>query len=552
MILRKPYAFLIKYFRLIHFIIALFMSYIMICTWNVLDFFNNYISSGQVVSTFEDISAKYVSSLFLIVVSFVIVVLAVILYLMKHKKKPSFYYIFSLICYSVLLVLLLFSSNFIYELQFYTPDLRITKLLRDVYLALFLLQIFNIVIPFVRAIGFDIKKFDFRKDIMDFEVSSADNEEFEFELGIDTEDIRAKVRKKIRFFKYYYKENKVIFFGAFIICAVVIVINVANYINSKETIYKEQEFFDTRMLQITVLDSYKTSLDYKGNEVNSNYFYVILKLRYKNKTNDDFEIIVDNARLGYDKYESVTPTKLVYNKFVEFGVPYYSQILKGGETRDFILVYEVKKEYYNSDFMLKYLYNTEIVNNQIDYKYRNVILAPEEVDDFAENATVTKKLGEELTFTDSLLGETKLTINNIDISNKYTYNVKYCKNGDCSNLHNFLQPTVGGTYELTLMRINYKLSYDNRLGQGYSISSFIEKFGSIRFVVNGKEYEHKIDLKDVTPYPTNGYVYLEVRERLNKAEAIYLDFTIRDKKYTYVIKEAIKEDINEGRKEELK
>lgn len=552
MILRKPYAFLIKYFRLIHFIIALFMSYIMICTWNVLDFFNNYISSGQVVSTFEDISAKYVSSLFLVVVSFVIVVLAVILYLMKHKKKPSFYYIFSLICYSVLLVLLLFSSNFIYELQFYTPDLRITKLLRDVYLALFLLQIPNIVIPFVRAIGFDVKKFDFRKDIMDFEVSSADNEEFEFELGIDTEDIRAKVRKKIRFFKYYYKENKVIFFGAFVIVAVVVVINVANYINSKETIYKEQEFFDTRMLQITVLDSYKTTLDYKGNEVNSNYFYVILKLRYKNKTNDDFEIIVDNARLGYDEYESVTPTKLVYNKFVEFGVPYYSQILKGGETRDFILVYEVKKEYYNSDFRLKYLYNTEIVNNQIAYKYRNVILKPEAVDDFAENTTVTKKLGEELTFTDSLLGETKLTINNIDISNKYTYNVKYCKNGDCSNLHNFLQPTVGGTYELTLMRINYKLSYDNRLGQGYSISSFIEKFGSIRFVVNGKEYEHKIDLKDVTPYPTNGYVYLEVRERLNKAEAIYLDFTIRDKKYTYVIKEAIKEDINEDGKEELK
>ena len=63
----------------------------------------------------------------------------------------------------------------------------------------------------------------------------------------------------------------------------------------------------------------------------------------------------------------------------------------------------------------------------------------------------------------------------------------------------------------------------------------MSRYGSIRFVINGKEYEHKLNLKDITPYPTDGYVFLEVRERLNKAEKIYLDFTIRDKKYTYIL-----------------
>ena len=52
-------------------------------------------------------------------------------------------------------------------------------------------------------------------------------------------------------------------------------------------------------------------------------------------------------------------------------------------------------------------------------------------------------------------------------------------------------------------------------------------------------------MKDVTPYPTENYAYLEVREKIVDAEEIYLDFTIRDKKYTYIIKEQKKEETKE-------
>ena len=44
----------------------------------------------------------------------------------------------------------------------------------------------------------------------------------------------------------------------------------------------------------------------------------------------------------------------------------------------------------------------------------------------------TKELGEELTFTNSILGNTKLTIHEIDFSNKYLYNVIICKQNGCS------------------------------------------------------------------------------------------------------------------------
>lgn len=535
MILRKPYAFLIKYFRVIHLVMVACIFYVILKTYNIFNFLESYIASGQIISTYEDISGMYVNTFFIVIVCFLIVLSATILYLMKYKKKPSTFYIFMVTSYFLLLILLLYSSSFIYGLLFETPDLRFTKIIRDLYLLFIAIQIPALIFAFVRTVGFDIKKFDFKKDLLELNISEEDNAEFEVQLGLDTEDIRARIRKKIRFFRYYYKENKVVFLSILICVLLVLTVFLTKTILANERIYDENETFSTRNLNIKVLDSYKTFDDYKGNKINDKYFYVILKLRYTNKSSNNININIDNARLSYTDYNNIAPTTLMYNKFLEFGTPYYSQTLHVNETRDFILVYEVPKEYYNNDLRLKYLYDIQIVNNQADYRYRTVDLLPEEFGNI--ELIDTKNLKEVLTFDNSILGNTKIVINNIDLSNKYTYNVIRCKSNNCDKYVNTIIPSTNKTHELTLMRINYSLTYDEKLGSEYSISEFIARFGSIRFVINGKEYNSKIDLIDVTPYPTEGYAFLEVREKLNMAEKIYLDFTIRDKKYTYVIKD---------------
>lgn len=543
MILRKPYAFLIKHFRMIHLIMVVCILYVLLKTVNVFNFLGTYISNGQVISTYEDLSNVYVNTMFVVVVAFLIIVSSIILYLMRHKKKPFFFYVFMIVIYSSLLFLLLFSSSFIYDLAFETPDLRFTNIVKDIYSIEIFIQIPILIISFIRTVGFDIKRFDFKKDILELDISDEDNAEFELQLGLDSEDIRAKLRKKIRYFKYYYKENKIIFFSLIVCVSVFLVISLTRVVLSIEKVYKEREVFSTRYLDITVLDSYKTYYDYSGNRINDDNFYIILKMRYKNKSSSDFQLDLNNSRLSYTEYNNVSPTTLMYNRFVEFGVPYYSQILRSGETRDFILVYEINKEYYDNPFKLKYLYDVEVVNNQPEYKYRTVLIDPFEFVASEEYEIVdTKNLGEELTFTDSLLGNTKIVIDEMDLSNKYTYKLVNCKNNNCNQYVNVLTASTNRTYEMTLMRLNYSITYDSLMGEGYSVSSFIEKFGSIRFVVNGREYDSKIKLFDVTPYPSDHYVFLEVREKLNMAEKIYLDFTVRDKKYTYVIKDEIKEE----------
>ena len=69
MILRKPYAILIKNFKLIHIILAIFMGYLFYKTNMVLSFLNEYLSS--VATT---ISSDVTSSLFgpLLIISLII------------------------------------------------------------------------------------------------------------------------------------------------------------------------------------------------------------------------------------------------------------------------------------------------------------------------------------------------------------------------------------------------------------------------------------------------------------------------------------------------
>ena len=69
MVLRRPYAFLIKYFKLIHLVLFGFLVYITISASRVLGFFRDYINSN---GNMEVISSNYFSPF--IVISFMFVI----------------------------------------------------------------------------------------------------------------------------------------------------------------------------------------------------------------------------------------------------------------------------------------------------------------------------------------------------------------------------------------------------------------------------------------------------------------------------------------------
>ena len=544
MILKKPYAFLVRHFRIIHGVLLIGAIFLLLKFYSIVEFFNEYISNNQKITSIDDISAKYIDGIFSFALVFVLIVAGVIMALMIYKKKPKLFYIYVMIMYVVGLVLIFILSGFLYNIQFEVPSLRIVKILRDVLYTYCALQIPIILGTFVRAIGFDIKKFDFKKDLLDLGIEEEDNQEFALDFQLDSEDIKAKARKRMRYIGYAFKENKAMFTFVSGILLLVLVLFGIRKLMSVEKIYKEGQAFDTGSLKIEVLDSYKTNANAVGDALSSNNFYLILKLRYTNVSNGPITIYTDNAIVSYDGVSSVTPTFKMSNILNEFGVNYYSQKLNARETRDFVLIYEIKNEYYKSDLKLKYLYDAKFVDGKVEYEYRTVRLSPKTFD--KETTTVdTKNLGEYISFKGSVLGDTKIRINNIKIADSFYYNTVKCQNGGCSTLIKAIKANTNSKFELTLMRIDYDITYDyETLGKGYVNNDIISKYGSIRFTINGKEYNNRVELTNVTPFPTGKYVFIEVREKLKKAEKIYLDLTIRGKVYTIVIKDSEKEQEN--------
>ena len=267
-----------------------------------------------------------------------------------------------------------------------------------------------------------------------------------------------------------------------------------------------------------------------------------MKIRYTNRSNSDLTVYTDNALVSYDGKGSVTPTIKYSKKLNEFGVNYYTQKLSPHETRDFVLIYEIKNEYYNSSLRLRYLYDAKVKDGKIDYKYRTVKLSPKTFSKDTKQMD-TKNIGEYISFEGSPLGDTKLRVNNIKLSNTFYYSVVKCQNSKCSTQVRTIQATQHSKFDMTVMRLDFDTKYDYKtLGQGYSNSELISQYGSIRFTINGKEYNNRLELTNLTPYTTGKYIFIEVRDKLNNADEIFLDLTIRGKVYTIKLKDKEKEE----------
>ena len=443
-----------------------------------------------------------------------------------------------IIYYAVFTFLLFWMTSFIGNLDFTKPGIRFISIIRDIFRFSLILNIVIIALCFVRAIGFDITKFDFKKDILDLGVAEKDNEEYEFEFKLDKDKIKSQIKKRIRYFKYFYKENKFIFQAISIVLILIFALGIVKMISNIEKVYKENEYFETENYKSKVVESFKTRYDTSGKKLNSKYFYIITKLEYQNKTSFDLTVNTNNLKIGYGDHELATPITNENQNFTEFGVNYFSQIVKPHEMRKFNFIFEIPIEYYNDSFKLKYLYNTEYVDNELKYNYKIISLNPSNLDDNKSSQVSVVNLNDEMSFGGSILGNTKLVIEDVSLNDIFYYNITKCADSKCVTRNSSVNATDAGNFDLTLLRIKYKLDYDyDKLGQKYSNDLFFSKLGSIRFEVNGKEYNNRLELVDVTPYSTKDFSILEVRDKLKKADKIFLDFNVRGKIYTYIIKD---------------
>ena len=490
MIVRKPFAFLIKHFKAIHLFLFSLLVYVCYKYNGIVSFLRNYISTGN--GRYD--AVNYINYTPIYVILGAILVMIIIYYLMKYKDKPKKLYLFSIIGYIAVIILFIFLFNYLQTFSSSIIEQKTLRLYRDISLMGLIFQYIIIVIMLIRGLGFDIKKFNFSKDIQELNIDLTDNEEVELVMGFDTNKTKFKIRRFFREFRYFIREN-ILFTGLSLIVIVIILwIIVANY-TSKNKVYKENEYFgvDFNML---VNDSYLTKEDssLKKLSVGSSSLLVV---KFKISSNHSDVLNPDNFILSiYGK--TYSPNNKYCSSLKDIG-KCYNKIKLTKQEKEYIFVYLVDDNVLNKKIYLKYDYGYLTNKNNSVIKVR---LNPDNIDD--EEKT-TKRINDTLGFNNSVIGDYKLKIEEYNISDNYEINADIT-----------LMPTSNNTI------IRLKVSEGNDL---------IDNYALLKYTISGLEYTST--MKKL--YNDNDYSYYEVNN-ITYADSIKLVLNSRHNNYEYILK----------------
>ncbi len=530
MILKKPYAFLIKHFRFIHLGLAIPIVYLLIKTGGIVSFFGEYVASNYYTSI-SNIAGTYINYFMYLAILIILIITIFIYFLMKKKEKSTKFYFFLIIFYVILLVIIGITHSILKGMEINTLEATTARAYRDISYIFYLPQFFFLGYTIFRGIGFDIKKFNFEIDIKELEISDIDSEEFELTLGIEDYKIKRNIRRFIRELKYYIQENRFIFT---ILCSIfIIVLGTVIYLNfNVYKTYRQKETLSHNNLNIKVMGSMVTNRDYSGKVFRDNKYYLVLKLAIENRGRE-------NKTLDYNSFFINLDTRRVYptldraSYFIDYAMPIRQDTnLVPGSNDMYVLAYEITEKEVKKDYKLKILEQITYQIGEIAPEYKTVSLKPYQAIDI--ETIKTFNLGKILTFEESNIGYSSLQIKDFSLGNTYAYEYESCQNNNCRTLTERLATNSNFKTLLVLEAITnidettlyYKSARSSRV--------FPEHFFYIEYQDNDGSHISEIVNKTPQTYK-NGYI-LEVSNEVENATAINLGIMIRDKKYLIKLK----------------
>lgn len=534
MILRKPYAFFIKQFKTIHLILTVLITFLLYRTIILISFFNECMrTSGLNVDPVAP--DKLFSAITFGLPVIIILMSTLILAILYLKKKPALFYFINILIYIGIIVIFAIALSTLKEMIFHVVSLQSIKLTRDLLLVVALGQLISLVRFLVYSIGFDIKKFNFGEDLTKLEIEDDDDEEFEVNIELDTDLMHRNTRRKVRFSKYVYIENKFLIDHALLLLLGIIILLVYFNQNIYNKFYNEGTVFSTKDFTMKVDRSFITKLN-PQNQERSRFGMSFAVVELELRSNGNFKKI-DVAKTKFianaNAYYHVFGLNNIVN---DIGNVYNNEEVRGKFIK-YLLIYEIPDEYLSKGKLrFKYLDVFRLTKKGWQPKYININLKPKKLD--IKTSTITYNIGDTLLFSKSILEETTLLINNFDFSKKYTLDYDFCVNDEeCYKLVEYIKPNIYNVHDKTIMRLNGILNWDNSLVVGpiTSVFQFVNQFAVLKYEINGQQKTQNVKLVEIKPQKSkkvNTY-YIEVLAEVEKADKIALFFKIRDKEFIY-------------------
>jgi hypothetical protein len=483
---------------------------------DILKYVNNYFKTN----TGKSSALQYLDYTSIIIIILSLAIVGLIIWLMKYKNKPRLVYWLYIIVYLVTIAILLISFNELNAIFTANDTARGLRAVIDITRISIWCQYYLIAYMLIRGLGFDIKRFNFKRDLEELQIENNDNEEVEVTFGGNTETLKRKGRRSIRELKYYYIENKYIIN----ILIILIIVGVVFFIITDRTItnvvYNKGDTAQSGIYNIKLINSYITNQSSSGKTILDNeYKLVVVKFAINNTSTNNTQINTDYLVLDVDGNQ-ITATNKYNNYLSDLGTIYKKQYITNN-IKYFILVYKVNQSDIKKNMKFLYLGN---YNNGSNLTFN---LNPVTLDNNKLKQSVN--LNAELKFNDSLLNNTTLKITQYEIQNKYEYN--YCYKEDCS-----YTATID-SLDNNIIKMDIESSIDESIDLEKNWNDIINNYMNIYYVIDDITYNSLICYSK-TPSELDNVIYLEVDKNIEKASKIWLEFNIRNTIYKYTIKES--------------
>ena len=519
MVLRKPYKFFIKHFKLFHLILSALVIYSLVRITNVINYINSFTNSDVTLKTISvaDFNSLYSAIDFIVPIAAMILSI-ILLVVMTMKKKANKFYAYSTVVSLVVLIVNIYGRNTMLDLTTTWLTKGTLETVVDIYIFVIIACVVEVAIALSRAIGFNISRFDFNSDILEFDLDEKDNEEFEVAVDFDINDVKRDVQKRTRYVKYFFKENKsTLLWTSVIVVAFLALFGIYSLLKGTVKAEPLKNLNRIGLLSFSVNDIYIIDKDPNGKDLPDGLNLIVLDAIIENKTKNDLKLNASTMtiNIGEDSYGRKTE----YANYVsDLGTLYYNDDIKKNSTVQRLFVFAIPKRSARKKMYLG-------VGNTY-YKIKPQVISTE--DNVIEN-----KLNEELNFEGSSVGDSKIKITEFDVKDVIEVPYKF-KN---MNSVETLVPTYTGNNDNTILKLKGEFTFDEN-SKSKNLASLISKYGYIEYEIDGKQYKQSSGFSEIKSKKVNDNTtyYIEVNSSIAKASKIVLGFRLRYADYKYYLK----------------
>ena len=512
MIIKKPYAFLIKNFRKIHIVLIALGIYVFYKCIKTLLFVNEFMIDRK-YDAYGNSITKYISTPFKVAVIIMAVGSIALMILLRYKHKPWKLYLIPSLTYLALYVEIGIISGF-FTVYTEMVDLGNLRLANDFFSIGMLCQIPSLVVFGMRILGLDLKSFSFKDDLDDLELTDADREEIEVGLSLDIYTFIRLWRRLKRNAIYFYEEHKIICKTAAIILAIVFLKSTYQFLFVENRVYRQGQYYNINGYTMKVTNSYFTDKDVHGNVITSKSNFIIVEYEVTNHREERalntsyFHIRTGNKIFG--------STEVLYSsEFQDLGEAYKkTHKIRKDETLKFIVIYKVPKRYRKGRF---YMYYQEQDGRQ---KARKIKLKTKDISKMEKEQSF--KTGD---FFDikTYNYEDTIAFDGFELSGSAEYRTNSCTTTECELGLKTIEAPNG--YQVM------SLDFASDTFESKNMIDFLSKYGKIEYKdSNGKV--KSIDIEFLLKRKYLGKIlYIKIPNNVAESKYIAIKIVLRTKTY---------------------